>query len=294
MGQCVCSQDQVQFYSEVALKFPNGIKGITFYKTEWVSCDINTWLQDRYKNAPWTNWLVYNDQSKINNKRTKGHCKGIVAWTENRLSWLIHSVPNFPSVFTGSTISSIDTSELVYGQSFQYVECQVTEEKIQAILHQLHIMEANIIMEHGNSSRTFKKCEPRIYTVVLHENITHIAKPPSFHNDIYQDYLIESYPYHWFVETWIRGDRYDTLSVHMSEVTSLAFLSDGITFNESQDHSKWATTNNDYYWVGDLNRMTSQMNRGGGGFVCRNPIIARAFRSLIKSANSNIDLLNMI
>lgn len=289
MGQCVCYQEVSSFYSEVALKFPNGTKGITFSKTEWVSCDINSWLKDRYKDATWTHWIVYNDQSS-NGKRTKGHCKGIVAWSTNRLSWLIHSVPNFPSVFTGSTISDMDKGELIYGQSFQYIECQATEEKIQSVLHQLHVMEANVIMEHGNMSRTFTKCEPKIYTVVLHESITHVAKPSSFHKDIYQDYLMESYPYHWFVETWIRGDRFDTLSIHLSEVTSVAFHPH--SFNESQDHSKWATTNNDYYWIGDLNRMTSQINRGGGGFVCRNPIIARAFRSLIKSVNSNIELIN--
>ena len=54
-------------------------------------------------------------------------------------------------------------------------------------------------------------------------------------------------------------------------------------YKESQDHSKWAVSDKEWYWVGDLNRMTSQFHRGGGGFIGTDEYIANAFRSLIKN-----------
>ena len=39
----------------------------------------------------------------------------------------------------------------------------------------------------------------------LSNTITHIAKPPYCHIDIYSEYLAKEYSHIWKVETWIRG-----------------------------------------------------------------------------------------
>ena len=127
----------------------------------------------------------------------------------------------------------------------------------------------------------------------LSDTITHIAKSPKCHIDIYSEYLVKEYNHTWKVETWIRGHHileeplldvsltsYNNNHNGIIDITSLQF--ENIKWSEKQDHSKWATTENGLYWIGDLNRMTSQYNRGGGGFICMDQNIANAFYKLIK------------
>jgi len=193
----------------VALKLPHGSKGIEYCEQTggFIHCDINIWLSQLYLNSEWTNWQIYNDEtghiitdpSHIHHK--KGHCKGIVAWNNKRISWLCHSVPNFPKFFDGKIIPDIETGELIYGQSFQYIEIDYSEEMIINIIKQLHIMEANIFISNSASgsrgnytsgsqinNRLDKKWE-QINTLKLTDTITHIAKPPHCHIDIYSDYF---------------------------------------------------------------------------------------------------------
>lgn len=103
---------------------------------------------------------MYNDQTeKMGLKHSKkGHCKGIVAWNEKEICWLVHSVPEFPALFDGMTISELDFSELLFGQSFMYTHIhrkashlpnksasQVNSgDMLEGIFTQLHTMDANI------------------------------------------------------------------------------------------------------------------------------------------------------
>ena len=297
----------------VALKLPHGLKGIEFcdQKGEFINCnDINSWLSQLYLNSEWTHWQIYNDETGhistsnngIDHKHTKGHCKGIVAWNTKRISWLCHSVPNFPRSFDGKIISDIESGELIYGQSFQYIETDYSEQMIYNILKQLHIMEAHIFSNSGPINNQLDKKWGQgghnplkintINTLQLSDSITHIAKSPHCHIDIYSDYLAKEYNHIWKVETWIRGHHileepmFDDISLNLShkiiDITSLQF--ENISWSEKQDHSKWATTAplGSHYWIGDLNRMTSQYKRGGGGFICMDLKIANAFHKLIK------------
>ena len=60
-------------------------------------------------------------------------------------------------------------------------------------------------------------------------------------------------------------------------LTSIESLTiDGTTFKSSQDHSKWAVTE-DHVWIGDLNHMKLQEKRGGGGMVISDDALAIAF-----------------
>ena len=307
---CCFNFKQNTVIKSVALKLPHGSKGIEYCEQTggFIHCDINTWLSQLYLNSEWTNWQIYNDETghiidePENIHHKKGHCKGIVAWNNKRISWLCHSVPNFPKFFDGKIISDIETGELIYGQSFQYIELDYSEEMIINIIKQLHIMEANIFISNSvndcqileqikitNLKQNWWKggCIP----LKLSNTITHIAKPPYCHIDIYSDYLVKEYNHIWKVETWIRGhhileESLTEISLGLSndkiiDITTLQF--EDIKWTEKQDHSKWATTApGSHYWIGDLNRMTSQYKRGGGGFICMDQNIASAFNKLIK------------
>ena len=112
MGCCTSSycfkpQSSIKY---VALKLPHGTTGLEYcdQSRNFIHCnDINIWLTQLYLNSEWTQWQVYNDETGhiINDsKHKKGHCKGIVAWNNKRISWLCHSVPNFPKSFDGKII----------------------------------------------------------------------------------------------------------------------------------------------------------------------------------------------
>jgi deoxyribonuclease-2 len=276
-----------------ALKFPHGINGIEYSNSnqKFISCNINIWLKQFYTiDKKWTNWIVYNDElPKLNGEDNfitkKGHCKGIITWNENKISWLCHSVPKFPDFnFDSNSINDINKSELVYGQSFQIIEFEFKPEIIASILLQLHIMEANIYIH--NYDRNLDNLIQYMHhipirNITISNSIIHIAKSPKYEIDIYSDYISVYYKYNWQIETWIRGHKITNLSNNCSDIIDIEF--ENINWKESQDHSKWAVSNSSYYFIGDLNRMTSQFKRGGGGFICNDKNISNALRLLIKN-----------
>ena len=103
------------------------------------------------------------------------------------------------------------------------------------------------------------------------------AKSAEWNNDLYSECVTPSIEDTIWVETWIRGSaigpncppsKYNTL-----DIKYLNFIVDNISNNiyssnswsETQDHSKWAITENkNFICMGDINRMTTQYSRGGG------------------------------
>jgi len=265
-------------YTKIALKLPHGTNAVQYNEDKKIfeSCDINEWLSILYKDKTWTSWIVYNDETKhLGDIHTaKGHCKGIIAWNATHLSWLVHSVPNFPREFTGHSISSIEPEEHIYGQSFFHITRQADDIFVKQVIGQLYNMAPHIFMKHNIPDVEHTK--QMISTVVFSDEIQHIAKSPHHEIDIYSDCL-DTYASEWYVETWKRGHAIIS-SNNIKDVSDLCV--NGQKYKESQDHSKWATSEQ-YYWIGDLNRMTSQYKRGGGGFLVKHQVIAQLFRSFI-------------
>lgn len=292
MGQCLCSSSETNETfnksTKVALKLPHGLNGLEYNSSfkSFVPCTIQSWLSELYKHSKWTNWVAYNDQNHQHHTK-KGHCKGIFTWNDTHVSWLCHSVPYFPKEFTGTTISDIDPSEQIYGQSFHYYECAITKDLIKGIFHQLYTMNACPIIEHytGTQTWTSERLTFRgelIFTkLVLADNMVHLAKSPNGVVDIYSQCLAIYYPTTWKVESWIRGHEITTPCPFVKDIDKIFYKK--CKYKESQDHSKWAVSDKEWYWVGDLNRTTSQFHRGGGGFVGTDQGIANAFRSLIQT-----------
>ena len=314
----ILQQINTQCYTKVALKFPNGFVGVQYDEDhkKFDPCNIDDWVSSLYKNKLWTSWIVYNDESahldpnhtetekleksdkhkresvlspsekskrgsvseksdnQLKSHSTGGHCKGILAWNATHVSWLVHSVPNFPREFTGSTISPIEPSEHIYGQSFFHVTRQADEAFVKQAIAHIYLMNAHVFMKHNVPE--VEQPKNAISTLSFSEEITHIAKSPKMEIDIYSEYLT-IYATDWYVETWKRGHAITTPST-IKDVSHLSIF--GVKYKESQDHSKWATSEQ-YYWIGDLNRMTSQYKRGGGGFVVKNQGTANALKSII-------------
>jgi deoxyribonuclease-2 len=281
MGQCFTCLKEDDIH--VALKFPHGTDGIMFDSgVGFIPCDINEWIRALYKKHEWTEWIAYNDETGAfgNNQHKKGHCKGIIAWNTERISWLIHSVPNFPREFTGKTISDIEPSECIYGQSFVFTTVPFTVDMLKRILTQVHFMEAHVFLQHTLYALPIAIKSNEFSKIKLSESMTHIAKPPSLHMDIYEE-LVLDHSSKWQVQTWKRGHPLDPSNV-IVDIENMGYTT--TEWKCSQDHSKWAVNALDVCWIGDLNRMSSQANRGGGGLVIRHPALANGLRELIKNA----------
>jgi deoxyribonuclease-2 len=289
MGNCFCTSNESLIKRNFAIKFPHNTQYIynngetgTFI----MEADINVWIQNLYCVSNWPNWVVYNDDiHKISEKHTShGHCKGILTWNNDRIGWLCHSVPNFPREFKRNKISMIEPSELIYGQSFQYIDIPYTKDMLYNIMHQINIMDSNIY--NSNYTSEYKEYEEMKFPKInkfnllkISEDIIHIAKPHTMHFDIYSDHIARNAPYQWKVQTWKRGHEITTNNMNIIDINKLKF--EHIMYTTHQDHSKWAVSNDSYYWVGDLNRMTSQFKRGGGGFICRDSNIATELNKLV-------------
>jgi hypothetical protein len=52
-----------------------------------------------------------------------------------------------------------------------------------------------------------------------------------------------------------------------------------VIYKSTNDHSKYAC-NHEYVIIGDLNRMTTQFDRGGGGILIKDMILASQINNL--------------
>jgi len=308
MGSCFsCScigRQKKESAFHTAIKSPHGV-AYKYYdpytKAMRDGVDINEWIERQYQGKLWTHFIVYNDQTeKLGlNKTTHGHTKGILCWNEDSVSWLVHSVPNFPREFKpkdsaaglGMTISLIEHGEHIFGQSFVHIECKMKDLIcVSGILAQLHAMDPHVYIASADYTPINKRKHGKgqhdttVSKFEFMQDIIHIAKPPSLHLDIYEDYLVHEFGGPCLVESWMRGQSMDETDMvtHVKEMNGFSNL----IYTETHDHSKIAvSTNAQHPWVyiGDLNRMHSQKTRGGGGVVIRDLNLWLAYRNLIVS-----------
>jgi len=283
MGSCTSCYSSITCNAitlQVVLKLPHGNNCVRYHNgTFKLIGSIQDWIQTLYT-FDWDGWVAYNDETQLTNKRSKGHCKGILTWNKNKIGWLIHSVPDFPTNLTSTTISPILPSELMYGQSFVYIEMKYTKEKLEQVLQQIHWMDANIYLENNMPAMLSYFSTIEIKKMNISPKLSHHSKTHHHIIDIYGEYLCSLDKSKWYVETWRRGCPIVKKTTNLHDINRLAW--NFMCYKESQDHSKWAVSKK-YVWIGDLNRMESQLKRGGGGVLIRNPKMVKAFKSLIVS-----------
>lgn len=257
--------------------------------------------------------IAYNDEWPDGTvKVTGGHAKGVLATDGVTGYWLIHSVPKYPAI----THYAYPSSGMNYGQSFLCFTFSVSElEKIceQLLFNQPHIYFARIpsalkgkfpslervIEKKWNQSEPFYNVQD-IYTLGG-ERFRSFAKSSKYKKDLYEDLMAPELECNLFVESWLNGGgsfhSNCSLTQKVYNIQEVQHEGLGIDFRTSQDHAKWAVSQNtglklwrwrfgkfpDWICIGDINRQEGQLKRGGGQVCQKHKQLSKLYRSLIKN-----------
>jgi deoxyribonuclease-2 len=281
-------EKEEEIFYTIILKAPHGKKTYFINYNNWYyDDDINGVLKILFANKIYHSWLIYNDEGINKTCSTGAHAKGILTWNDTELIWIIHSVPKYPKTYDGTYLPDIDDSELIYGQSFVYLKLNIN--KLNEILEQIHFMHPNIYLTNYNytyknkTTDTYKKIE-------LSHNIFHISKTPHYHKDFYDDIIRLEFGGNIQTETWVRGNHcIDSENCKMIQSINWHNDNSGLhntKYDYKNDHSKFCISDNKWVLIGDLNRMTTQLKRGGGGILFKNIDIYNLFCKIINTGDN--------
>eukprot|EP00731_Ephydatia_muelleri_P009051 Em0004g1389a len=256
--------------------------------------DIDGWVTTQLTKFNWTDWFLYNDEApdRVTPESHGGHCKGILAWNDTTLGWMIHSVPKWPAVI-GETIPLIPAAECEYGQSFAWLTLPVSRRD--DVLAQIRLMQAHAYCVHDSQgSFTYREPHPRhaappparsFVVIQLSDVVSHVAKHSKWEKDLFQDGIVPLFGgAKWETETWSRPHPHPTKDV--TGVKMVSWAKPAISYNNEQDHSKWAISldkKKPWTYIGDINATSSQFHRGGGGVVIKDLNLWKAMSSLVSS-----------
>ena len=150
------------------------------------------------------------------------------------------------------------------------------------ILKQLFIMHPIVYISNYNYDlykNMYKHNEFNIYKI--NKDLSHISKSPRYHKDFYQDILIPNFNGPCYTETWIRG--HECLDTNDCKMIKKIKWSEDLEYTFTNDHSKYCYSDQEWVMIGDLNRMTTQSKRGGGGIIIMNKNISQLFDEICVS-----------
>ncbi|CAN8002320.1 unnamed protein product [Ixodes hexagonus] len=247
-------------------------------------------------------YVVYNDQSPDRYNGTRnGHSKGVVMFDETVGIWLLHSAPRFVENLHGGNYTFPENAR-ENAQIFLCVTLPTTQ--LNHIGRQLRMQYANVY-DKGSPAQMrtrypqmdllFKDSFIRGRTMKLSilnvaslrgKRFLSVAKRSTLEVDIYSSVLTGQVKNDLVVQSWRNGAGAKlpndcSSNYTVTDVDSVKLTLDqgrSITFNTSEDHSKWAiAVDKSTFCVGSMNRMESQFKRGGEALCFDNNLVNRMF-----------------
>jgi deoxyribonuclease-2 len=197
---------------------------------------------------------------------------------------------------TSSTLCDIPKGETKYGQNFVLLQIELTDDGlVESIIKQLLFMNVQMYHIQGDIQKEIDTLKKKVVPIARQSHLSvieitptlkHYAKSHSYHIDIYESLVKMTGVEQCMVESWMRPAMEESLTVRHIKLIE---WSDGdkhkIHLKESCDHSKWALSKgigNKWVFMGDMNRMTSQHKRGGGGLLVENCVeLHKSFENLV-------------
>lgn len=246
-------------------------------------------------------YMLYNDAPPVLEYQNKyGHTKGSLLFDQLQGFWLTHSVPHFPP-FPEMGFGYPSTGKL-FGQT---VQCTTYNYKqFRKISHQLayttpYVYNCSVPAAFSTDLVILAKICARksIYFVprrkltqlvsVEGETFLSFAKSYRYVDEIYTGWIAQTLRTDLVVESWQRPAHQlpsnCSLPFHVMNIKRIN-LPGPVVFDSYNDHAKWCVSwENKAQWtcLGDLNRESGQIWRGGGLICTQNPAIYKAFHKSV-------------
>jgi deoxyribonuclease-2 len=245
-----------------------------------------------------TDYIIFNDEppTATTYNFTVGHTKGVWAWNvaQDAAIVLQHSVPKFPlGPGQSSKYVGLGSNAWMYGQHMACRTFTVAELATLAAQAQLTVPDiydrrisasAPVALQALAEGAT--SSDP-VCTQTDLPSVTYFAKSSQWNDELYASCIAPHSNTSLLVESWIRGSAEGPFCgpEQVLDVQNLSYSS-AMSFSEYNDHSKWAvSTDGSLVCASDINRMTTQYQRGGSAFCFDDATLATALRTAIQGAD---------
>ena len=258
-------------------------------------------------------YVFYNDEHPDGSTSgVKGHTKGVVAFDGDQGFWLVHSVPKFPPP-PGEQYGFAENG-YTYGQSFLCLT--LSSDQVETVAQQLLFNEPYLYATQ--LAAPLEALYPLMARVIAGERrseapwfgiealptggggggavFTSYAKARNFGDDLYSGLVAPALSTGLFTETWRNGATDTKLPSNCSisypvqnvqNITATAAGPHTFQFGNTKDHSKWAVSEEagrPWVCVGDINRMSTQADRGGGTVCLSDAVLWGLYSQLVAVA----------
>jgi len=255
----------------IALTEPYSLKCMHIdsdYKIWSLMGNINNWISEKITTNKFTNWIVYND-SVLNANKNYGIAKGILIWDENTISYMIHSIPNFPSYFNKNIISPLPHNMFTSkrGNIFIFID-NIPIRNLKFFFNQLNTLNVNVINSNYKYDLKFYSLISEFY---ITNEICHIAKNKKWKYNLYDKYI----------KPFIKNDTCIEIEdyIEWSYTITTPYT---IKYSKKLNNGKWYLTNNGYLIILDVDKELKYQTKGSGALIIKNRDIYEMFKSLLK------------
>ncbi len=260
------------------------------------------WTTQQMWNAD--SYIIYNDENPMNATYdfSAGHTKGYLFWTEGDDNgvWIQHSIPQFP-VGPGFVDSYPGLTHNAWTNAQQVFCITLTVDALNTVagtmrLNAPRISDWKLSPSRSQTDNLAKLVAGEFETdsVCMHATVqtssgfphTVFGKSAQWNQALWDDCVGPFLGKSLLVQSWLQGKQIGPECNHsytMEDIVSLSF-SFGNAWTNIHDHSKWAVaTDATVVCVGDINRVVSQAQRGGGGICFTHPSLATQLTQVIQS-----------
>jgi len=253
-------------------------------------------LNQLYKNTSKIGYILWNDETPDGHTDSShAHAKGLLVFNGNGGFFLRHSVPLFPPKRHDSF--SYPATGTIYGQTMLCLNLDITN--INDVAGQFLVnfplvydssippdlaKYKNLLTLAGGGHDTSKTNSVIKIKTKKGLSVTDFAKSKAWNNDLWDALVAPTVGSSFNVETWGRPLMPSTCSTYQVLNVKDVKINAQVDFTETKDHAKWGVSQTgSTTCIGDINRMTSQRNRGGGTSCFNVDKVYKQFSSIIST-----------
>ncbi len=253
-------------------------------------------------------YVIYNDEDPINSTYSYnyGHTKGYLFFNDNTSGvWIQHSIPQFPvgpafsAEYNGLTHNAWTNAQHIYCMSLDSSQLNAVAGIL--LLNKPRINDWKLSgaagIQFGNISSliagnysTAGICTSVTVKTVGRQEQTVFGKTAEWGQALWENCIAPAIAENLLVQSWLQGagpGPYCPASgFSVVNIQSVSFGS-GTIWNTSVDHSKWAIDESGgIVCFGDINRVYSQAERGGGAVCVTVAQYATGLRTAVAATDS--------